>query len=67
MGRDKRYTADYKGMIADLYRSEMTIAELSSEYGIAKPTISDWVKGLREIKVSDDEILNIKDIMALKK
>lgn len=67
MGRGKRYTTDYKEMIVDLYKSGMTIAELSSEYGIAKSTISDWVKGLSEIKVSDDEFLNLKDIVALKK
>lgn len=67
MGRGKRYTTDYKEMIVDLYKSGMTIAELSSEYGIAKSTISDWVKGLSEIKVNDDEFLNLKDIVALKK
>lgn len=54
-------------MIVALYKRGMTISELSSEYGIAKSTISDWVKELIEIKVSADEFLNLKDIVALKK
>ena len=28
----------------------MSLAELSSEYGIAKSTIGGWVKDVREIK-----------------
>lgn len=67
MSRGKRYTDDYKEMIVGLYKSGMTLAELSSEYGIAKSTISDWVKGQREIKVNDDEVMTLKEVMALKK
>lgn len=66
MGKDKRYTPEYKEMIVDLYKSGMSLAELSSEYGIAKSTIGGWVKELKEIKVGE-EIITLKEVMVLKK
>lgn len=36
----KKYTEDYKEMISDLYKSGMTIFEISSEYDIVKSTIN---------------------------
>ena len=50
MGRGKKYTEDYKEMISDLYKSDMTISEISSEYGIAKSTINGWIKATKEIR-----------------
>ena len=44
MGKGKRYTPEYKEMIVDLYKSGMSLTELSSEYGIAKSTVNGWVK-----------------------
>lgn len=67
MGRSKRYTPEYKEMIADLYKSGMSLAELSMEYDIAKSTIAGWVKELKEVKVSDSEVITVKEVMALKK
>jgi transposase len=67
MSKGKRYTDDFKEMIVDLYKSGMTLAELSSEYGIAKSTINGWIKGLKEIKVNGDEVITLKEVMALKK
>lgn len=66
MGKN-RYTEDYKEIIVDLYKSEMSLAELSSEYDIARSTINGWIRGSKEIKVSEDEVVTPKDIMALKK
>ena len=43
-------------MIADLYKSGMSLAELSCEYGIAKSTINGWIKDVKEIKVDENEI-----------
>ena len=31
-----RYTEEFKGTIIELYNSEKSLSELSSEYGIAK-------------------------------
>ena len=50
MGKDRRYDQEYKDMIVELFKSGMSLAELSSEYGIAKSTINGWIKDLKEIK-----------------
>ena len=63
MGKGKRYTPEYKKMIVDLYKSGMGLAELSSEYGIARSTIAGWVKDTKEIKIYENEIL--KKAMAI--
>ena len=67
MGRGKKYTEDYKEMISDLYKSDMTISEISSEYGIAKSTINGCVKSNKEIKISEDEVITLKEVAKLKK
>lgn len=54
-------------MISDLYKSRMTISEISSEYGIAKSTINGWGKTNKEIRVSEDEVITFKEISKLKK
>lgn len=67
MGKGRRYDQEYKDMIVDLFKSGMSLAELSSEYGIAKSTISGWVKDVKEIKVDDNEVMTLKEVKALKK
>ncbi|ELC8405607.1 transposase [Clostridium perfringens] len=67
MGRGKKYTEDYNEMISDLYKSGMTISEISSEYGIAKSTINVWIKSNKEIKISEDEVITLKEVAKLKK
>ena len=67
MGKGKRYTQEYKNTIVDLYKSGMTIPEISSEYGIAKSTINGWIKDVKEIKVDENEVMTLKEVKALKK
>lgn len=67
MGKGKRYDQEYRDMIVDLYKSGMTLAELSSEYGIAKSTINGWIKDVKEIQVDDNEVMTLKEVKALKK
>ena len=67
MGKGRRYDQEYKDMIVELFKSGMSLAELSSEYGIAKSTINGWVKDVKEIRVSDDEVMTLKEVKALKK
>lgn len=67
MGNGKRYDQDYKNMIVDLFKSGMSLAELSSEYGIAKSTINGWIKNVKEIKVDENEVMTLKEVKALKK
>lgn len=59
MGRGKNYTNEYKEMISDLYSSGMSLAQISSEYGIAKSTINGWTKDNKKVKVSDEEFIMI--------
>ncbi|MDU4802385.1 IS3 family transposase [Clostridium butyricum] len=67
MSKGRRYDQEYKDMIVDLYKSGMSLAELSSEYGIAKSTINGWIKDVKEIKVDENEVMTLKEIKALKK
>ncbi|WP_407717507.1 IS3 family transposase [Inconstantimicrobium porci] len=67
MGKGKRYDQDYKDMIVDLYKSGMTLSEISSEYGIAKSTINGWIKDVKEIKVDENDVMTLKEVKELKK
>ena len=67
MGKGRRYDQEYKDMIVELFKSGMSLAELSSEYGIAKSTIHGWVKDVKEIKVDENEVMTLKEVKALKK
>ena len=67
MGKGRRYDQEYKNMIVDLFKSGMTLAELSSEYGIAKSTINGWIKDVKEIKVDENEVMTLKEVKELKK
>ena len=67
MGKGRRYDQEYKDMIVDLFKSGMSLADLSSEYGIAKSTINGWIKDVKEIKVDENEVMTLKEVKALKK
>ena len=67
MGKGRRYDQEYKDMIVELFKSGMSLAELSSEYGIAKSTISGWIKDIKEIKVDENEVMTLKEVKALGK
>ena len=67
MGKGRRYDQEYKDMIVELFKSGMSLAELSSEYGIAKSTINGWIKDVKEIKVDENEVMTLKEVKQLKK
>ena len=67
MGKGRRYDQDYKDMIVDLFKSGMSVSEISSEYGIAKSTINGWIKDVKEIKVNENEVITLKEFKQLKK
>jgi len=67
MGKGKRYDHEYKEMIVDLFKSGMSLVELSSEYGIARSTINGWIKDVKEIRISENEIITSKEVKELKK
>ena len=67
MGKGRRYDQDYKDMIVDLFKSGMSVSEISSEYGIAKSTINGWIKDAKEIKVNENEVMTLKEFKQFKK
>ena len=67
MGKGRRYDQEYKDMIVELFKSGMSWAELSSEYGIAKSTINGWIKDVKEIKIDENEVMTLKEVKALRK
>ena len=67
MGKGRRYDQEYKDMIVDLFKSGISLAELSSEYGIARSTINGWIKDVKEIKVDENEVMTLKEVKDLKK
>ena len=71
MGRKVRsYTQEYKNTIVELFNSGKTYAEISSEYGVPKTTIRQWVKKNDTVSESvatnesDAEIKTMKKRMA---
>ena len=67
IGKGRRYDQEYKDMIVELFKSGMSLAELSSEYGIAKSTINGWIKDVKEIKIDENEVMTLKEAKALRK
>ena len=67
MENGKRYDQEYKNMIVDLFKSGMTLSEISSEYGIVKSTINGWIKDVKEIKVDGNEVMTLKEVKELKR
>jgi len=64
----KKYTPEFKQQIVELYNTgNYSFPQLSDEYGIAKSTISGWVKELSPVKVSEIETISLKDYKALQK
>ena len=64
----KKYTPEFKQQLVDLYNTgNYSFTQLESEYGVAKSTISGWVKNLSPIKVSPTETISMKDYKALQK
>lgn len=43
----------------------MSLAEISSEYGIAKSTINGWIKDVKEIKIDENEVMTLKEVKEL--
>ncbi len=64
----KSYTPEFKQQIVDLHgKAGKGIAELSREYGVPKGTLSNWIKTLAPIAVSDIETISLKEYKALQK
>ncbi len=65
----KSYTPEFKQQIVDLYNAGGTsYPQLEREYGVNRSTLSNWVKQLSLIKISEGgETVNLKEYKALQK
>ncbi len=58
----KSYTPEFKQQIVDLYNAGGTsYPQLEREYGVNRSTLSNWVKQLSPIKVSEEETITLKE------
>lgn len=62
----KRYTAEFKKQIVELYQSGSSVKYLSSEYGVSDVTIYKWIQELSPVQVSDQQ-MTTKEFQAMKK
>jgi len=64
---NKRYSEEFKNTIIELYNCGKTLAELNSEYGIAKSTITSWVKKTNPISIDKDKTGTASDYQVMLK
>lgn len=50
--------------IVYLFKSGISLAYLSSKYSIARSTITDWIRDVKEIKVYENEVKKLKKEIA---
>ncbi|MFY0128256.1 transposase, partial [Bacillus cytotoxicus] len=41
---NKNFHEEFKKMVVELYHSDQSVKELSSEYGVSEVTIYKWIK-----------------------
>ena len=61
------FTEEFKNTIVELYNSGKNLTELSSEYGVAKSTITGWVKKAEPIVVDNGQSITKAEYQALMK
>ena len=62
----RKYSDELKKTIIELYNTGKSLSVLSSEYGISKSTISDWIKNSKPVVVNNGEVVTLKEYKALK-
>ena len=69
-GKTKNYTEEFKKQIVALQGNGKTALELSKEYGIAKSTVTKWVRDYSSngsFKAKDNRSEEENEILVLKK
>jgi len=62
-----RYNDDFRTMIVDLYHSDQSVSDLSSEYGVFDVTIYAWIKKFSPIKMDDGSTITPDDYEKIQK
>ena len=62
----KKYNAEFKSMIVELYKTGRSVKDLSREYGISEVTIYKWIKQLSPVASIDDTEISLNEIKRMK-
>ena len=62
----KKYNAEFKSMIVELYQTGRAIKDLSREYGVSEVTIYKWIKQLSPVASIDDTEISLDEIKRMK-
>ena len=63
----KKYNAEFKSMVVELYKTGRRVLELSREYGVSEVTIYKWAPALRQqvSTISREQIKQISPITSI--
>ena len=62
----KKYNAEFKSMVVELYKTGRRVLELSREYGLSEVTIYKWIKQISPITSIDDTDITLEEIKRMK-
>ena len=62
----KKYNAEFKSMVVELYKTGHWVKELSREYGVSEVTIYKWIKQLSPIASIDDTEMTLEEIKRMR-
>ena len=62
----KKYNAEFKSMVVELYQTGRSVKELSREYGVSEVTIYKWIKQLSPIASIDDTEMTLEEIKRMR-
>lgn len=63
----KHYTDEFRNTLVELYNSGKSLADLSSEYGISKSTITVWINKAKPIVVDKDKTITTAEYQQMLK
>ncbi|AWC28842.1 IS3 family transposase [Bacillus cytotoxicus] len=64
---NKNFNEEFKKMVVELYHSDQSVKELSSEYGVSEVTIYKWIKKYSPITTIDEEEMTPEDLKRMQK
>lgn len=62
----KKYNAEFKSMVVELYKTGRRVLELSREYGVSEVTIYKQIKQISPIASIDDTGITLEEIKCMK-
>ena len=62
----KKYNAEFKSRVVELYKTGRIVLELSREYGVSEVTIYKWIKQIAPITSIDDTDITLEEIKRMK-